>query len=630
MPLSFCSIPKLGPWMDSYCTVTYRCIERRPTELQLVARRGLFLPTHTRAVCRPTHLTKSVRRGARPVSARREKTLRGRTFCAAPSNIFSGIMPGLSLESRMLPPRNVEHLPGVYLAPQWQRRGIHPQDIDNAEYWARNASKWDVAGSWRARVINGSLYLRMLSMQPHWAERTSVLRLVLLALRRAAIRREVHLLEGVDMVYVHNDRDPTPWRGYPPGNKIPLMTNAHAAGLSSIPLPEFSWAGWHTHTAPWCRLSAEVAAAGMATTWDNRTDIAFFSGGLENGPMRHQLRRLVATEAAQGVIKVRNVAPRFYTTTAAAKAGRDQSQPMSAMCGYKFLISVAGYGYSNRLKSLLLCGSVVVHVKQPWNEFFFPMLRNGTNIAVAHSVADIIPTVQRLRANATLARQIAANGRRLALRQLGMDRTLDYLTGLLKSYSSIQRQRATDTYGYTRSDTTSALGRVAAQCECGVGVTRPTPERCGVSRLEFTRGIRAGKHRCCEGWDCPVEICEALVSPRLNGGGGGGGVGRMARGARGASAGGGKAGPGDSQGGGSDSSSGVVRKAERAAEAAGGVYVPQHEWKRLQRLAGIALSSRKNNSTSKGGKGGGGGSAGAGTSSRAAKRQSNRGKAGLD
>ena len=48
---------------------------------------------------------------------------------------------------------------------------------------------------------------------------------------------------------------------------------------------------------------------------------------------------------------------------------------MSALCGYKYLLSVAGYGYSNRLKSLLMCGSVVIHVQQPWNEFFMPMLR---------------------------------------------------------------------------------------------------------------------------------------------------------------------------------------------------------------------------------------------------------------
>lgn len=516
---------------------------------------------------------------------------------------------------------SVESLPTAYL-PQWQRRGIFPHEIDNAEYWARNASKWDVAGGWRARILNGSLYVRMLSMQPHWAERTSVLRLLLLALRRSNARGDAHLLEGLDIVYAHNDRDPTPWRGYPPGSKIPLLTNAHAGGLSSLPVPEFSWVGWHTHTPPWCQLFNEVAAAGAATRWHNRTDLAFFSGGLDNGPMRHQLRRLVATEAAQGVIKVRNVAPRFFTTTAAAKAGRDQSQPMSAMCGYKFLISVAGYGYSNRLKSLLLCGSVVVHVKQPWNEFFFPMLRDGVHIAVASSVAEIIPTVKRLRANATLARQIGANGRRLALRQMSMDRTLDYMSELLKGYSSIQRQRAAHAVGYTRCDSASALGRVAAQCECGAGVTRPSPERCGVSRLEMVRGERAGKFRCCDGWDCPVEICEASVTASLGehgqgrgggrrGGGksrgavGGGGANREARGGDGGKSTPAGDGGGDTSGGGFSS---LVRRAQKAAEAAGGHFVLNEEWDRLQvQRMGATVLSRRHNATSRGGKGGGAG-----------------------
>ena len=50
----------------------------------------------------------------------------------------------------------VDALPALYYLPQWRRRGITPWDIDNAEYWVRNASKWDVAGSWRARVVRRS------------------------------------------------------------------------------------------------------------------------------------------------------------------------------------------------------------------------------------------------------------------------------------------------------------------------------------------------------------------------------------------------------------------------------------------------------------------------------------------
>ena len=426
--------------------------------------------------------------------------------------------------------RAIEDLANIYVAPWRKRDGVSLYDVDNAEYWARNASKWDVAGGWRARVLNGTLHVKMLSMQPHWAERTSVLRVLLLTLRRERHLAEqarlgrlpphaaaqhprpppgaATLLDGVDLVYVHNDRDPTPWRGHPRGSGqlIPLFTNAHSHGLTSLPLPEFSWVGWHTHTKPWCRLSSEVWAAGGRTAWANRTDVAFFSGGLDNGPMRKQLRQLSQTPAAQGVIQTRNVAPRFFTVGAAAKAGKDPPQPMSALCGYKYLISVAGYGYSNRLKSLLLCGSVVIHVKQPWNEFFFPLLKPNVHIAVAQSVADIIPTVQRLRANASLAQQIAANGRELAARLMTMDRVLDYTGALLRSYASVQRERATSARGFTPATTAADLGAITGQCNCASG-TAPTAANCpNLDPYAFRR------RRCCDGWDCPREICEDSVT----------------------------------------------------------------------------------------------------------------------
>ena len=76
---------------------------------------------------------------------------------------------------------SITDLPLRNYLPTWRRRSIHPWDIDNAEYWARNASKWDVAGSWRVRVVDGALHVKMLSMQPHWAERTSVLAYLLIS-----------------------------------------------------------------------------------------------------------------------------------------------------------------------------------------------------------------------------------------------------------------------------------------------------------------------------------------------------------------------------------------------------------------------------------------------------------------
>ena len=420
--------------------------------------------------------------------------------------------PQVHKSHRKLPiEERVEAIPEIYLR-DWKKRGITPEAVDLAEFWVRNMSKWEVAGAFRARIVKGSLYVRMLSMHRHWAERSSVLRLLLLTVQRSDTP-----IEDVDIVYAHNDRDPTPPRGWPPGGHgrlIPLLTNGHVERLSSLPVPEFSWIGWHTHTPPWCQLYAELSAAGAKVPWSNRTDLAHFSGGLDNGPYRKELRKLSQTPAAAGVLNVRNVAPRFFTTTAAAKEGRDPPQPMSAMCGYKYLISVAGYGYSNRLKSLLMCGSVVIHVAQPWNEFFMPLLSDGRHLVVAKSVADIVPIVHMLRQNQSFAGKIALAGRRLAMRELAFGRTLAYFRALLSAYSSIQREGASgaalSTDGYTLIRSAADLGRLTGQCDCGPGATKFDPAKCAVDVEAYNKArlvVRNSLFRCCEGWDCPVEVC---------------------------------------------------------------------------------------------------------------------------
>ena len=49
-------------------------------------------------------------------------------------------------------------------------------------------------------------------------------------------------------------------------------------------------------------------------------------------------------------------------------------------CRYKYLLNWPGHTYSARLKSLLLCGSVVIFPDNGWYEFYYPLLRHGENI----------------------------------------------------------------------------------------------------------------------------------------------------------------------------------------------------------------------------------------------------------
>ena len=128
--------------------------------------------------------------------------------------------------------------------------------------------------------------------------------------------REV--LPDIDFVYVHNDGDPNPTRGWvcpapwPEACEdmmLPMMTNGLAGrGSSSIPLPDFSWVGWNTHTPPWCELGRQMAAAALLTSWENRTQLAYFSGGLRSGNSRLQLKALYEKDPdARRLLKARGV-----------------------------------------------------------------------------------------------------------------------------------------------------------------------------------------------------------------------------------------------------------------------------------------------------------------------------------
>ena len=240
-------------------------------------------------------------------------------------------------------------------------RGAIPRasDMDAAEQWALRQQM-----AWRAKIVNGSLHLKLLTAASRWAERSSVARLLLLALQHRSPP-----LPDLDVIYVHNDRDISPDHG-----QLPLvLTNAHAHGHSSLPVPDFSWLGWYTHTPPWCELARQLRAAAEARPWARRIDRAVFRGSLSNGKPRKRLKTLLASSAdARQHLDVRHVRPTFLKGS--TRPSSDVPSPLVEACNYKYALSVPGYGYANRLKSLLQCGAVVIHVAAPWNEFFFPML----------------------------------------------------------------------------------------------------------------------------------------------------------------------------------------------------------------------------------------------------------------
>ena len=365
--------------------------------------------------------------------------------------------------------------------------GFIPADVDRAEQWSANATAFSATGSWRARIRNGRLWVKMIRVHSHWAERASVLRLLLLALKGSPSPPDS------DFVYAHSDNDPTP----PPSRRalqrcgrhkalrgrqckdgrdaprrLPLFTNSHNPRAGGIPLPEFTWVGWGEAVLPWCQQAATLEKAAASAPWATRDRRLFFSGGLDNGHHRKELRKLALAERSAGrlgELRIRDVSSRFHrwgqydakqprdlhtlveARNSSARAVKESLArmvvaplPSAAACQHQYSINVPGFGYSSRLRALLQCGTAVVHVKHHSSEFFMPLLRNGTHLLILggrEPVRDkLLPLVRALHANSSVGAGVAAAGQAFARRWLALDAVVDYTRTMLRAYGQLYQR----------------------------------------------------------------------------------------------------------------------------------------------------------------------------------------------
>ena len=235
--------------------------------------------------------------------------------------------------------------------------------------------------------------------------------------------------------------------------------------------------------------------------------------------------------------------------------------PQEEACNYRYLLSVPGYGavicdsrspklplptsqtssgrdpschrslpaagYSNRLKSLLLCGSVVIHLKANWEEYFTPMLRDREHLVIVTKVEDFIPVVMQLRANVSLAERIGRAGRQFALQHLGLSEALRYWRALLARYSRLMTGRVAISPADQLVASADDVRRVTRQCPCASPGNETAAQdslaRCtarhsaahgsvqgtvaNLQQSSMDRAQHAIAMRCCAGWDCATDVC---------------------------------------------------------------------------------------------------------------------------
>ncbi|UJR16828.1 hypothetical protein I4U23_003727 [Adineta vaga] len=107
-------------------------------------------------------------------------------------------------------------------------------------------------------------------------------------------------------------------------------------------------------------------------------------------------------------------------------------------CNYKYLLHVEGHSYSSRLKYLLLCGSPVIYpMMDYWQEYWYHLLQNGTNIFLvnANNSGKVLDdAVNYLKEHEHIAKEIGHAGQQLVLDYLSEQAVICYWWKLLSEY----------------------------------------------------------------------------------------------------------------------------------------------------------------------------------------------------
>lgn len=137
------------------------------------------------------------------------------------------------------------------------------------------------------------------------------------------------------------------------------------------------------------------------------------------------------------------IGPKKFLTLTASSTYKTLEQN----CNYKYLLHQEGVSYSSRLKYLLLCGSTVIYrVLEDWEEYWYHLLENGTNIIFfkgQNNEEELLKTVDNLIHDEENAKKIGQRGQQLVKHYLSEKGVLCYWWKLLQEYGKLFQYKPT-------------------------------------------------------------------------------------------------------------------------------------------------------------------------------------------
>ncbi|KAJ3584800.1 hypothetical protein NHX12_015295 [Muraenolepis orangiensis] len=190
------------------------------------------------------------------------------------------------------------------------------------------------------------------------------------------ILQVIDRLPDMEMVVNVRDYPQTPGWVLP---AFPLLSFSKTADYQDIMYP--AWTFWEGGPAVW-----PIYPTGLGR-WDL---------------MRDDLER----SAARVLQGVQNQAWKSERDTLGKPPAKEI--PLVDHCKYKYLFNFRGVAASFRLKHLFLCGSLVFHVGDEWQEFFYRQLRPWVHyVPLKQDLSDVGELLQFVKQNDAIAQEIA-------------------------------------------------------------------------------------------------------------------------------------------------------------------------------------------------------------------------------
>lgn len=252
-----------------------------------------------------------------------------------------------------------------------------------------------------------------------------------------------------DMDLILNTRD------YPQvhskfGNTMrPVFSFSKTSDYLDIMYPAWTfWAGGPaislhpTGIGRWDLHREKITKAAEKLIWSSKKSKAFFRGS-RTSDERDSLILLSRQKP--------NLANAQYTKNQAWKSAKDtlNAEPASEVsfedhCDYKYLFNFRGVAASFRFKHLFLCKSLVFHVGDEWQEFFYPSMKPWIHYVPLDKYPterDIENILKFFQKHDDLAFEIALNGFNFVWEHLRMEDIECYWRRLLKNYAKLLKYK---------------------------------------------------------------------------------------------------------------------------------------------------------------------------------------------